>query len=239
MNAQAERSYRWLFWSLVLLGFLLDQGSKYGVVRWLYDEAANNSRDRSAQRDILPGAFVLTVQLTGERDPGTGLLGGARTWSGELLPHVNRGALFGLGNGDQDGRDANFLFLLVSLGAAVAILVWSTRPTAGRDPVLCLALGLILAGTLGNLFDRVVFGGVRDFLWWFWRVNWPVFNVADCCLVCGAALLLWQALGSRAPADQQDGAAGAVTLATPGCQAPLTAEGAAAPAGEEASACNP
>jgi len=55
-----------------------------------------------------------------------------------------------------------------------------------------MALGLILAGTLGNLYDRVVFGGVRDFLF-FYYINWPVFNVADCCLVCGAFLLLIQA----------------------------------------------
>jgi lipoprotein signal peptidase len=51
---------------------------------------------------------------------------------------------------------------------------------------------MILAGTLGNLFDRVVFHGVRDFLYFYW-FEWPVFNVADCLLVCGAGLLLLQA----------------------------------------------
>jgi len=57
-------------------------------------------------------------------------------------------------------------------------------------------LGLILAGTLGNLYDRVVFNGVRDFLY-FHLIEWPVFNIADCCLVCGAFLLLAQAFLGR------------------------------------------
>ncbi len=61
-----------------------------------------------------------------------------------------------------------------------------------------MALGLILSGTLGNLFDRVVFNGGRDFLYFYW-IEWPVFNVADCCLVCGAFLLLAQAFWPPAP----------------------------------------
>ncbi len=69
---------------------------------------------------------------------------------------------------------------------------------------MCIALGLILAGTLGNLYDRVVFGGVRNFLYWFYLVDWPVFNFADCCLVCGAGLLLLQAfLTEASPATQE------------------------------------
>jgi lipoprotein signal peptidase len=64
-------------------------------------------------------------------------------------------------------------------------------------------LGLILAGTLGNLYDRILFNGVRDFFHWDYLYNWPVFNVADCCLVVGAGLLLVQAFakeGAKAPA---------------------------------------
>ena len=64
-----------------------------------------------------------------------------------------------------------------------------------------VALGLILGGTIGNLYDRLVFGGVRDFLY-FYKIEWPVFNVADCCLVVGAGVLLVQAL-FVAPAPEQ------------------------------------
>jgi lipoprotein signal peptidase len=61
-----------------------------------------------------------------------------------------------------------------------------------------------LAGTLGNLYDRVVFSGVRDFLHWNYLFDWPVFNCADCCLVSGACLLLIQAFGTQPkPADPE------------------------------------
>ena len=82
--------------------------------------------------------------------------------------------------------------MVVSIVAGVAIVIWSRTPKAGADRTLCIALGMILGGTLGNLFDRIVFHGVRDFLYFYW-FEWPVFNIADCLLVCGAAVLLLQA----------------------------------------------
>ena len=79
------------------------------------------------------------------------------------------------------------------------------------DLWVCIALGLILGGTLGNLYDRVVFNGVRDFLHWNYLFDWPVFNLADSCLVCGACLLLLQAFGKQPVATddkaQEDAAA--------------------------------
>ena len=117
------------------------------------------------------------------------------------MPHVNQGALFGFLRDYQ--TLANGGFAVVSLLAAMAIGVWSMQSTTARDRWLCSALGLILAGTLGNLYDRVVFNGVRDFLHWNYRFDWPVFNIADCCLVCGAGLLLVQAFtASPAPSTE-------------------------------------
>src|SRR5439155_24074500 len=110
-----------------------------------------------------------------------------------LLPLVNQGALFGVGNDYQ--IYANGFFMVVSFAAAVAIVWWSSRPATKADRTLSIALGMILGGTLGNLFDRIVFHGVRDFLYFYW-FEWPVFNVADCLLVCGAGLLLLQAFCS-------------------------------------------
>src|SRR5439155_13704091 len=89
--------------------------------------------------------------------------------------------------------DLNHVFAVVSVAAAAAIVVWSLRRATAQDRWLCVALGLILAGTLGNLYDRVVFSGVRDFLAWVYLYDFPVFNIADSCLVCGATLLLLQA----------------------------------------------
>ena len=125
-----------------------------------------------------------------------------QTYSAPVMPRVNHGALFGLG-GQKKGT-ANWFFAGVSLAAAVAILVWGMRRGPARERWLCAALGLILGGTIGNLYDRVVFNGVRDFLY-FYYIEWPVFNVADCCLVVGAGLLLLQAAFAPPPADHPPG----------------------------------
>jgi lipoprotein signal peptidase len=185
-----HRTYRWLLITLATVGLLADQTSKYGVFRWLYNnghyaESCGNSCD------VVPNWFKLIAQF----DPDAPLcncgFAGLQTWSAPVMPRVNHGALFGMG-GSKKGT-ANGFFALVSVLAALAILVWGLRRNTARDPWLMATLGLILAGTIGNLYDRMVFNGVRDFLY-FYRIDWPVFNVADCCLVVGAGLLLFQAL---------------------------------------------
>jgi lipoprotein signal peptidase len=199
-KVNAERSFRGLLWGLALFGALLDQSTKYGVFKWLHDSPAE-SRVFTAQgvvqqgeHVVIPGAFKLLAQFDPDKEQGSGMLATLRTLSLKASPKVNQGALFGLGG--EYAALANTLFAAVSILAAVAILYWSTRRTTTRDWALCAALGLILAGTLGNLYDRIVFNGVRDFLY-FHLIEWPVFNVADCCLVCGAFLLLAQAFCGR------------------------------------------
>lgn len=81
----------------------------------------------------------------------------------------------------------------------VIILIASRKPPSLTGAV---ALGLVLGGALGNLTDRLVrgpgfSGEVVDFL--DFRV-WPVFNVADSCIVIGAALLLLT--GARGPSAE-------------------------------------
>src|SRR5262249_48204970 len=97
---------------------------------------------------------------------------------------------------------ANGGFAIISLLAAAAIVYWSTHRSTARDRWLCAALRLILGGALGNFYYRIVFNGVRDFLHWNYLFDWPVFNIADCCLVCGAGLLLLQAFAAQ-PAKEE------------------------------------
>jgi len=188
----SRRSYRALFWALVLVGVATDQASKYVVFKELYNGG------EGGQLIVVPGVFKLLAQFTQQPDSSDSILTPLRNWSGPTLPRVNHGALFGihLGLGDQEIWLANTVFAVVSFLAAVAIVYWSTRPQTIADPYLSAALGLILAGTLGNLYDRIVFSGVRDFLYFHW-IEWPVFNFADCCLVTGAFLLLAQAIIHR------------------------------------------
>jgi signal peptidase II len=133
---------------------------------------------------------------------------------------TNRGALFGMFGGMQP------LIVAVSLVALLGILYWLFWAGAARDLLLCVALGCVTAGILGNLYDRLglpatVWDGtcgpqdpgippyeVRD--WIKLKIDniidWPNFNVADSLLVCGAALLVWHAFWGR-PEEQAQKAA--------------------------------
>ena|SRR5262245_21485999 len=198
----ADRTYRCLFLCLALFGLTADQASKYGVFRWLYNGGVFEDKGGIGNsRQVVPGWFELMAQF----DPATPAptcdcgFGFLQTANAPLMPRVNHGALFGLGQGKKGV--ANGFFATVSVIAAIAIVIWAMRRHTARERGLMAALGLILGGTLGNLYDRLVFGGVRDFLH-FYYIEWPVFNVADCCLVVGAALLLIQAV-FVAPAPEQ------------------------------------
>jgi lipoprotein signal peptidase len=174
-----ERSYRLLFWCLALTGLLVDQASKYGIFAWLHGPG---------EREWV----IFQVQDRQGEKQGFRLVARHDVEDGRLVPHVNRGALFGW-KGFLPPAAANVAFSVISLLAAGAIIFWSTLKVTARDAWLCSSLGLILGGTIGNFYDRVVFGGVRDFLHWNYLFDWPVFNLADCCLVCGACLLFLQA----------------------------------------------
>ena len=91
----------------------------------------------------------------------------------------NSGAAFGLAPAFA------IVFLLASFGVACGLVVYvfTHRDSVPAD----LVLGLVLGGTVGNLFDRVIFGTVTDFVALHF---WPVFNVADSAVSTGVVLLL-------------------------------------------------
>jgi signal peptidase II len=191
--ASPMKAYRVVLWALALAGLAADQAAKYSVFAWL--ASVEDHRYWVFRADTTHG-FALATSYVPELEI-----------KGIYVPHVNQGALFGIGR--EHETLSNWCFAAISLAAAAAIIGWSLRRGAARDLWVCVALGLILAGTLGNLYDRVVFNGVRDFLHWNYLFDWPVFNVADSCLVCGACLLLMQALGRKAAATDKAGSTSA------------------------------
>ncbi len=203
-----ERSYRPLMLALALLGLTLDQATKYGVFAWLAD------RPGDAQTNA--NTFVIFRTLPEKDNIGGFALVAAQKAGGV---YVNPGALFGTRLG-LPPEFSNTFFAVISLLAAIGIVVWSYQPSTARDRLLCAALGLILAGTLGNFYDRVVFHGVRDFLHWNYLYDWPVFNIADCCLVIGACLMLLQAFVLRPTPSPDIKQSSAVPTATTGMSSP-------------------
>jgi len=71
------------------------------------------------------------------------------------------------------------------------------------DRLTAIGLALILGGAAGNLFDRIVWGQVTDFLeFYIGDLHWPTFNVADSCVVIGSGLLLLDILRPKRQAAQ-------------------------------------
>ena len=94
-------------------------------------------------------------------------------------------------------RAARMAYTLCWAGARVfsivaVLVVIGVLYRVGRSiSITSVALSLILGGALGNLYDRMKFGYVVDFLEVHIRsYHWPDFNVADSAIVCGACLLL-------------------------------------------------
>jgi signal peptidase II len=88
------------------------------------------------------------------------------------------------------------LATLISVVLAVAL-----RRVAREDWRNAFPFALIIAGALGNLVDRLRFGFVVDFVEWYaGDFYWPVFNLADSCIVVGAVLMVLYSVFQREPA---------------------------------------
>jgi signal peptidase II len=107
------------------------------------------------------------------------------------LTHLrNPGAAFSLLAQAPEWFRQPFFFLVT----AVAIVALSLFLSRAKDEGLLLTIAVsgVLAGAIGNLIDRIVYGEVIDFLLFYWgEYHWPAFNVADSCITLGVIGLLW------------------------------------------------
>ena len=95
--------------------------------------------------------------------------------------HINNGAAFSIMRGQT------VLLSICSIVITVGIIAYMIIKKP-KNNLLIFSLTLIVSGAVGNLIDRLFRGGVIDFLD-FRLINFPVFNVADCFVVIGGALL--------------------------------------------------
>lgn len=98
----------------------------------------------------------------------------------------NDGAAWGM---LSDWKGANVFFIIIAF-VFLAGIIWLCFVEKTKNPLFHISIGLIAAGTLGNLIDRLAFKYVRDFLYFSFWPTFPVFNVADICLTIGVALIL-------------------------------------------------
>lgn len=167
------------------------------------------SRDRARARWGLLALVALGVVVADQLTKwwATSELGDGHSidlvWTLRLRLTRNFGSAFSLGQ----GRGA-----LISVLALVVVAVLLRSGRHATRPAAAVALGLVLGGAVGNLADRAfragdgfLGGGVVDFIDLQW---WPVFNVADMGVVCGAMLLVlvsWRDEVEQAAAEGQPG----------------------------------
>ena len=149
-----------------------------------------SSVERSLAADIVQWAALIAVaaaalaadQVTKRIVAGTLALGEEVHVAGPLsIHHVqNSGIAFGF-------FASATLMVIVLTAVVVAWMVVFFARSGARHPVLPVALGLVVGGSLSNLVDRIRLGHVTDFLDLRY---WPAFNLADTFIVVGVAVLL-------------------------------------------------
>ena len=103
----------------------------------------------------------------------------------EFRTSHNEGALWGFG---RDSPYSPMIFAGLSVVAGVGIVWWLFARGGARDLRYTLALAFIMAGAMGNCYDRLKFGYVRDFVYFHVdsiNFHWAIFNFADNMLVPG------------------------------------------------------
>ncbi|HWQ22588.1 MAG TPA: signal peptidase II [Gaiellaceae bacterium] len=166
----------------------------------------------SAERSLAPswaqwlallsvaGAAAVADQVTKQVVARTLEVGSAIDIVGPFsIRHVqNSGIAFGL-------FASRTTIVIAVTAVAVGWMAWFFARSGRRHPVLPVALGLVLGGSVSNLIDRVRLGHVTDFLD---LAAWPAFNLADTFIVVGVAVLfgaLVLADRPRRPSGRRDG----------------------------------
>jgi signal peptidase II len=107
----------------------------------------------------------------------------------------NKGAAFSFLNGAAGWQTR--MFGALAIGISFVLLVWLSR-ISRKERWISVALTLIIGGAIGNLWDRISYGHVTDFLQFHISTYyWPVFNIADSSICIGAVMLIFDAFANR------------------------------------------
>ncbi len=90
-----------------------------------------------------------------------------------------------------------WFFVGIALIASITLTVWLSR-LKSSERWMAVTLSLILGGAIGNLFDRISYGYVIDFIDVYYQAwHWPVFNIADCAISVGVVMMLIDTFRTR------------------------------------------
>ena len=141
-------------------------------------------------KDLMQGLLGMTPEQPHGSERQIEVIEGFLRFAGNW----NTGVTFGMAAGLTQP------ILLFTMVASLGIGAWLLL-TRSPSRILHVALGLILAGAIGNLYDRWRWKMVRDFIVVYWKDpsiwQWPAFNVADSMIVVGVSLILWLELFGR------------------------------------------
>ena len=111
----------------------------------------------------------------------------------DIVISWNRGISYGIFSSNQWFAQPA-LIAVVSLIVSI-LFVWLAR---AQSALVAVALGMVIGGALGNLWDRIRFGAVADFFSFHaWGFYWYIFNVADVWIVVGGVILIWHSAGFK------------------------------------------
>jgi signal peptidase II len=121
----------------------------------------------------------------------------------DLVHITNTGAAFG------SFKNNNTFFVVLSILALFFVVVLLLRRHRSPDTWRDLSLALLLAGVLGNLTDRLLYGHVIDFLLFNLHVPyadpWPAFNVADSCICIAVVFFIIHSFRQNKPGAETAG----------------------------------
>ena len=114
----------------------------------------------------------------------------------DLTLRYNTGAAFSFLA--QAGGWQRWFFSFIAVAVVVGIS-WRLVKIAKTNRLESLALTFVLGGAIGNLYDRLVYGHVVDFLQFHWQQSWyfPAFNLADSAITIGVILMLLESFVSK------------------------------------------
>lgn len=111
----------------------------------------------------------------------------------DLVLVWNRGISYGWFAAHGDAT--RFGLVALALAVSAGLLAWLRR---ARSRLAACGLGLVIGGALANALDRLVHGAVADFfLLHALGFSWYVFNLADCAIVVGVAMLVYDSFWDR------------------------------------------